>query len=102
MVRFDLAETAIRSREWDLLVLSPGPGRPEDFGLRRTTGSASQQKLPIFGACLGLQGLVEYMGGDSVSSINPCTADSRSYAVGFHVAASILFCISHRTPRDHE
>jgi anthranilate synthase len=47
----------------DLVVLSPGPGRPEDFALARTIGALLERRLPIFGVCLGLQGLVEYYGG---------------------------------------
>lgn len=47
----------------DLLVLSPGPGRPEDFAMHRTLALALQRGLPVFGVCLGLQGMVEYFGG---------------------------------------
>jgi anthranilate synthase len=50
-------------RKWDLLVLSPGPGRPEDFGVSRTIDTAIGQKLPIFGVCLGVQAIGEYFGG---------------------------------------
>jgi anthranilate synthase len=50
-------------RKWDLLVLSPGPGRPEDFGIAKTIGTAIDQKLPIFGVCLGVQAIGEYFGG---------------------------------------
>jgi anthranilate synthase len=47
----------------DLMVLSPGPGSPADFGLAATVALALQRRLPLFGVCLGLQGLVEYFGG---------------------------------------
>jgi len=47
----------------DLIVLSPGPGRPADFQLSNTIGIALQQKIPLFGVCLGLQGIVEHLGG---------------------------------------
>ncbi len=47
----------------DLLVLSPGPGRPTDFNIKTTIDKALALNLPIFGVCLGLQGLVEYFGG---------------------------------------
>src|SRR6478672_5756780 len=50
-------------RKWDLLVLSPGPGRPEDFGISKTIGTAIDRKLPIFGVCLGVQAIGEYFGG---------------------------------------
>jgi anthranilate synthase len=48
----------------DLAILSPGPGRPEDFDLSATIAELLARKLPIFGVCLGLQGIVEYFGGE--------------------------------------
>ncbi|QKW21673.1 anthranilate synthase component I [Kitasatospora sp. NA04385] len=47
----------------DLVVLSPGPGRPHDFAVGATIAEARRLGLPVFGVCLGLQGLVEYFGG---------------------------------------
>jgi anthranilate synthase len=47
----------------DLVVLSPGPGRPADFGVADTIAAAQMYDIPVFGVCLGLQGLVEYCGG---------------------------------------
>ena len=47
----------------DLVVLSPGPGRPEDFELSATIARATELGIPVFGVCLGLQGVVEYYGG---------------------------------------
>ena len=47
----------------DLVVLSPGPGTPADFGVADTIGAALARGLPLFGVCLGLQGIVEYFGG---------------------------------------
>jgi anthranilate synthase len=48
----------------ELVVLSPGPGRPSDFDTRSTIAAALERKLPLFGVCLGLQALVEYFGGE--------------------------------------
>lgn len=48
----------------DLVFLSPGPGSPKDFDLSRTIRFALELSLPIFGVCLGLQGIVEYCGGE--------------------------------------
>lgn len=47
----------------DLVVLSPGPGQPGDFDLHATLALLLAQELPVFGVCLGLQGIVEYFGG---------------------------------------
>ena len=47
----------------DLVLLSPGPGRPEDFGVGETIEAALSAGITLFGVCLGLQGIVEYHGG---------------------------------------
>ena len=48
----------------DLVILSPGPGKPADFKLQETIRACLLRNIPIFGVCLGLQGLVEYFGGE--------------------------------------
>ena len=47
----------------DLLVLSPGPGRPGDFAMSALLGAVIARGIPVFGVCLGLQGMVEHFGG---------------------------------------
>jgi len=47
----------------DLVLLSPGPGRPDDFAMRETLDLILKRGIPAFGVCLGLQGIVEYFGG---------------------------------------
>jgi anthranilate synthase len=47
----------------DIVVLSPGPGNPSDFGLSTTIDFLTKNKIPGFGVCLGLQGMVEHFGG---------------------------------------
>jgi anthranilate synthase len=47
----------------DLILISPGPGRPEDFGVPDLVKRAAQEGIPVFGVCLGLQGVVEAFGG---------------------------------------
>jgi len=47
----------------DMVVLSPGPGNPSDFGLSDSIKMLTQNKIPGFGVCLGLQGMVEHFGG---------------------------------------
>jgi anthranilate synthase len=48
----------------DLVVLSPGPGRPADFGCDKLLGALDERGLPAFGVCLGLQAMVEHGGGE--------------------------------------
>ncbi len=47
----------------DLVVLSPGPGRPADFGCSALLSELDARRLPAFGVCLGLQAMVEHSGG---------------------------------------
>ncbi|WP_438275698.1 anthranilate synthase component I [Nitrobacter sp.] len=63
VVRYVHAQDMLNTQNYDLLVLSPGPGRPEDFGMAKTIGTALEKKLPVFGVCLGVQGIGEYFGG---------------------------------------
>jgi anthranilate synthase len=48
----------------DLVVLSPGPGQPSDFGCDALLGELDARGLPAFGVCLGLQAMVEHAGGE--------------------------------------
>jgi anthranilate synthase len=48
----------------DLVVLSPGPGRPSDFGCDGLLTELDARLLPAFGVCLGLQAMVEHAGGE--------------------------------------
>ena len=47
----------------DLLVLSPGPGRPSTAGVTLEALDYFHDKLCVFGVCLGHQAIVEYFGG---------------------------------------
>jgi anthranilate synthase len=48
----------------DLVVLSPGPGRPSDFACEQLLTELDARGLPVFGVCLGLQAMVEHAGGE--------------------------------------
>ncbi|NUB36094.1 anthranilate synthase [Azospirillum brasilense] len=62
-LRHSHARAALAERRPDLVVLSPGPGRPADFDVAGTIDAALALGLPGFGACLGLQGMGERFGG---------------------------------------
>jgi len=62
-VRHDQALDALEREHPDVVLLSPGPGRPDDFAMRRLLDTLVARGLPVFGVCLGLQGLAEYFGG---------------------------------------
>ncbi|WP_371377119.1 aminodeoxychorismate/anthranilate synthase component II [Thalassotalea aquiviva] len=46
-----------------ILVLSPGPGDPQNAGCLMALIKLAVGKIPIFGICLGHQALVEHYGG---------------------------------------
>ncbi len=48
------------------LVISPGPGRPEDAGVSLAMIEAFAGKVPILGVCLGHQCIVQQQGGKIV------------------------------------
>lgn len=64
ILRSQLAREELKNNpSYDLVVLSPGPGKPAQFHLKDTINLCLEEGLPIFGVCLGLQGIVEYFGG---------------------------------------
>ena len=85
----------------DLVVLSPGPGNPKDFDLSGTLKILEKRGIPGFGVCLGLQGMVEYFGGElgvlsypmhgkpspiSLTSVSTATSIFASLPATFEVA----------------
>lgn len=62
-VRHTQAEHALAQVKPDLVVLSPGPGRPTDFGVSKHINRLVDLGCRIFGVCLGLQSIVEHFGG---------------------------------------
>lgn len=51
-----------RERE-ALVVLSPGPGRPEEAGCMMELIARAKGEAPVLGVCLGHQGIVQQAGG---------------------------------------
>ncbi len=51
----------------DAVLLSPGPGRPEDAGIIcEAVGAFAERGTPVFGVCLGHQAIGHVFGGDVV------------------------------------
>jgi anthranilate synthase/aminodeoxychorismate synthase-like glutamine amidotransferase len=50
----------------DRIVISPGPGRPEDAGITVEVIRQFGARIPILGVCLGHQGIGHAFGGDVV------------------------------------
>lgn len=58
--------TMADARGVDLVLLSPGPGRPEERPINAAL--AREAPVPVFGVCLGLQALTEAFGGRVVGA----------------------------------
>ncbi|CAL2095701.1 aminodeoxychorismate/anthranilate synthase component II [Tenacibaculum sp. 190524A02b] len=52
---------------YDLIILSPGPGIPDEAGILKEVIKTYAGKLPIFGVCLGLQAITEVFGGTIIN-----------------------------------
>ena len=62
-LRFGFSPALLDAYAPDLVVMSPGPGRPADFGCAALLDEVYARHLPTFGVCLGLQAMVEHAGG---------------------------------------
>jgi anthranilate synthase component 2 len=58
----------IRQLQPDAVVISPGPGRPEDAGISLDLIQQMGSTLPILGVCLGHQSIGQVFGGQIVSA----------------------------------
>ena len=56
----------VESIDPDGILISPGPGRPEDAGLSNELIRTWGDRRPVFGVCLGHQCIGEVFGGDVV------------------------------------
>ncbi len=63
-LRPEAARKYLQKQSVDLVILSPGPSTPGHFSMNETIEAALSRSIPLFGVCLGLQGLVEYFGGE--------------------------------------
>jgi anthranilate synthase/aminodeoxychorismate synthase-like glutamine amidotransferase len=71
------------------LIISPGPGTPQDAGVSMSMIRAFAGHIPIFGVCLGHQSLVEAFGGKVVRAgrlmhgkVSPVLHDAKGVFAG--------------------
>ncbi len=54
-------------QRYDVIILSPGPGIPDEAGILKKVIATYAGIKPIFGVCLGLQAITEVFGGNIVN-----------------------------------
>lgn len=62
----DLTLSQIAKRKYDRIIISPGPGSPDQeqyFGVCREVILSLGKETPLFGICLGMQGIASCYGG---------------------------------------
>ncbi|EOT7837584.1 TPA: aminodeoxychorismate/anthranilate synthase component II [Pseudomonas aeruginosa] len=71
-------QAALLADGCELLVLSPGPGRPEDAGCMLELLAWARGRLPVLGVCLGHQALALAAGGSVGEARKPLHGKSTS------------------------
>lgn len=71
IVRNDADPLELLDREWDGLILSPGPESPQKAGNLMAILEQFVFKIPVLGICLGHQAIGEFFGGKLAQCKNP-------------------------------
>jgi anthranilate synthase/aminodeoxychorismate synthase-like glutamine amidotransferase len=64
--RIDISE--IEAMKPSKIVISPGPGRPDDAGISKNLIKRFYKQIPILGVCLGHQSIGEVFGAEVINS----------------------------------
>ena len=67
----DITTDALIASSPDAIVLSPGPGTPNDSGICLETLEKASNTIPIFGVCLGMQAMGQCFGGNVIRAPLP-------------------------------
>lgn len=67
----ELSLSEIIASNPEAIVISPGPGRPEQSGILMELVEHFHNKVPMLGVCLGLQAIALYFGGKLKHAIKP-------------------------------
>ena len=78
---------AIRELAPDAILISPGPGRPEDAGISCEVISEIGGQIPLLGVCLGHQAIGQVFGGDVIRA--PALMHGKTSAVD-HLGVGVL------------
>jgi len=74
VIRNDKISLAEIKKKYDKVILSPGPGNPADkayFGVCADILLNPGKDMPVFGVCLGMQGIAHYYGGKVIRAPHP-------------------------------
>jgi anthranilate synthase/aminodeoxychorismate synthase-like glutamine amidotransferase len=95
VLRSDRVRVAdLEARAWAALVISPGPGRPEDAGISMAAIETFLGRVPILGVCLGHQAIGVAFGG-RVERAPPC--HGKAWAI-HHAGEGLFAGIESPTP----
>jgi len=75
----------LKKKEITHLVISPGPGRPEDSKVSIEAVQFFKDKIPILGVCLGMQ-LMAYLSGGKIEKHPPVHGSTEKI---FHISSGI-------------
>jgi len=70
----EITLASIAHAHYDRIILSPGPGRPDDpsyFGVCKDIILKMGKTTPVLGVCLGMQGIAHYFGGRVIKAKVP-------------------------------
>jgi anthranilate synthase/aminodeoxychorismate synthase-like glutamine amidotransferase len=84
IIQNDIDPQSVDMNDIDALVLSPGPGRPEDAGYLMQWIALYHQSKAILGICLGHQALGQFYHMDLIHAIKP-----------MHGKVSLVHCRQH-------
>ena len=71
VIRNDISPNVLDKGKYSALVLSPGPGKPEEAGYLMEFIKSFENELPILGICLGHQAIAKYFGAEVKKAIKP-------------------------------
>ena len=67
VVRNDRLDVAgVEALAPETIIISPGPGRPDDAGISKSLIAHFADRIPVLGICLGHQCIVEVFGGSVI------------------------------------
>ncbi|MFG6113831.1 anthranilate synthase component II [Halobacillus sp. MO56] len=67
----EISPQEIAQLQPDLIVLSPGPGNPDDAQTSRELLEEFYTRIPVLGVCLGHQAIVKFFGGEVIKGEKP-------------------------------